>query len=85
MTVPPSRDVAVETGDFNEDGTSQIAVGLDFADGAELRFLQRENGGYSFKTDSTMTYGISFADSTIVTLELARTAGFRSWSVVRPG
>ena len=64
-------DVAVVTGDFNGDGTAQIAVGLGFADGAELRFLQEDGGSYSFDTSATITYGISFSGNTIVTLELA--------------
>lgn len=63
-------DVAIATGDFNGDGTSQIAVGLGFAEGAELRFIQVDNGRYSFDDASTKTYGISFPDRTIVTLEL---------------
>jgi len=64
-------DVAVVTGDFNGDGTAQIAVGIGFADGAELRFLETAGGSYRFDEAATKTFGVSFADNSIVTLELA--------------
>jgi hypothetical protein len=64
-------DLSVVTGDFNGDGTAQIVVGLGFAEGAELRFVQDDNGRYRFDDASTKSYGISFPDRTIVTLELA--------------
>ena len=63
-------DVAVVTGDFNGDGSAQIAVGIGLADGAELRFVQN-GSGYSFDDARTKSYGLSFPDSTFVTLELA--------------
>ena len=63
-------DVAIVTGDFDGDGTAQIAVGIGFGDSAELRFLQKDNGSYSFDSARTKSYGISFPDRTIVTLEL---------------
>ena len=64
-------DVAIVTGDFDGDGTAQIAVGIGFEAGAELRFLQEDGAGYSFDVALTKSYGISFDDSTLVTLELA--------------
>ena len=64
-------DVVVATGDFNGDGTAQIAVGIGLAEGPDLRFIRNDGGEYSFDDTLTKTFGISFADSTTVTLELA--------------
>lgn len=59
------RDVAVATGDFDGDGSSQIAVGLGFDDRAELHIL-----GPDGEDSPPVVYGLNF-DEAIVTVELA--------------
>ena len=46
-------DVSVATGDFNGDGTAQIAIALGFADRAELRILEGSVGSYAFDDGRT--------------------------------
>jgi hypothetical protein len=59
------RDVAAVTGDFDGDGTSQIAVGLGFDDRAEIRVLDPDGDG-----SGPIVYPLNF-ETPIVTVELA--------------
>ncbi len=63
-------DVAVVTGDFNGDGSAQIAVSVGVADGAELRLVAEDAGDYRFETAALAVYETSFPEGAIVTVEL---------------
>ena len=66
----PIRDLAIVAADFNGDGTAQIALGVGFDEGAELRFLDASDD-YTADDSLTQSYGVSFEDRTSITLELA--------------
>lgn len=63
-------DVSIAAGDFNGDGIDQIAVGLSFANRAELRILEGDASSYAFDDTTTQTYDLNF-DNPITSIELA--------------